>query len=111
MEKERKEELYGLADDWRIRKIFKYLERRIYTSFNELAEELGFSKGSIRRRVREMENANLVNVLSLLEADEELREKETRGKQAWNPTKRLISLKQTPETELFKKILENYKLI
>jgi len=97
-----REELYSLAEDWRVRKIFEYLKRSSYTSLNELSEKLGIGKNALRKKIREMVEVGIVEIKRGIEVYNELKE--------WHPCKILISLKKGKEVEQFEKILNNYKV-
>lgn len=94
----------GLAEDWRIRKIFEYLERNNPISVKDLSKNLDISERCIRKRVREMEEARLVSVYSLYEIEDE----RIRKNENWSFRKQYVFLEEREESKLFRKILEKY---
>ncbi len=98
-----REELYSLAEDWRVRKIFEYLKRSSYAYLDELSEKLGIGKTTLRKRIGEMAEVGIIEIKRSIEVYKEELEK-------WHPCKILISLKKGKEAEQFEKILNNYKV-
>ncbi len=93
------EELYSLAEDWRVRKIFEYLRGKNYASLDELYKKLGISKTALIKRVREMCDLGIIEIKRAIELYEE--------RLKWHPSKIFVSLREGEEKRQFEKVLVN----